>query len=236
MASSWIKINAAEGGSFDGYLSVPASGSGPGLVVVQEIFGVNPSIRQAADMFAAEGFVALAPDMFWRTQPRIELGFDEAGTKRAQELHQGFDYAQGAKDLGATVAALRKQPQVRGPVAVTGFCLGGTFAYLASTRLKVEGAVAYYGTRIHQYLEEAGSVRCPLLLHFGEADHTTPPDVIEKIRGALGKNPRVQIHTYPGAKHAFANAARAANYDPKSAALAHQRTYAFLRGLSSKKT
>lgn len=233
MASSWIRINAAGGGSFEGYLGVPASGSGPGLVVVQEIFGVNASIRQAADLFAAEGFVALAPDIFWRLQPRLELGFDEAGMKRAQELHQAFDYDQGVKDLGSAVQALRGLPQCRGPVAVTGFCLGGTFAYLAATRLPVDGAAAYYGTRIHQYLEEAGAVRCPLLLHFGEADHTTPPEVIEKIRGALGGNPRVQIHTYPGAKHAFANAARA-SYDPQAATAAHRRTFAFLRGLEAR--
>ena len=231
MASSWIKI-AAEGGSFDGYLAVPASGSGPGLVMVQEIFGVNESIRSMADLFAAEGFTVLAPDFFWRIEPRVELPFDEAGTKRAQELHKAFDYDQGVKDLGAAVQALRKQPQCKGPVAVTGFCLGGTFAYLAATRLPVDGAISYYGTRIHQYLEEADQVACPLLLHIGEADHTTPPDVVAKIRGALGGNPKVEIQTYPGAKHAFANHRRPNNYDEASAKLAHQRTFAFLRQLA----
>ena len=231
MASSWIKIPAA-GGTFEGYLSVLASGSGPGLVMVQEIYGVNPSVRHLADLFATEGFTVLAPDFFWRIQPRIELGFDEAGSKRAQELHKQFDYEQGVKDLGAAVETLRKQPQCKGPVAVTGYCLGGTFAYLAATRLPVDGAVAYYGTRIHNYLEEAGKLRCPVLLHFGELDHAVPAEALAKIRAALAGNPRVQIHTYPGAKHAFANPMRPANYDEKSAKVANERTFAFLRRLS----
>ena len=231
MPSSWIKI-AAEGGTLEGYLSVPAAGSGPGLVMVQEIFGVNASIRQLADLFAAQGFTVLAPDLFWRMQPRIELGFDEAGTKRAQELHKQFDYEQGVADLGAAVAALRKQPPCKGPVAVGGYCLGGTFAYLAAARLPVDGALAYYGTRIHHYLEEAGKVRCPTLLHFGELDHAVPPEALAKIRAALEGNPKVQIHTYPGAKHAFANPMRPANYDEKSAQLANERSFAFLRKLA----
>jgi carboxymethylenebutenolidase len=231
MAGSWLRIAAPGGGSFEGYLSVPAAGSGPGLVMVQEIFGVNPSIRHLADMFAAEGFTVLAPDFFWRIQPRVELPFDEAGMKRAQELHKAFDYDQGVRDLGAAVETLRKQPQCKGPVAVTGYCLGGTFAYLAAARLPVDGAVAYYGTRIHNYLEEAGKLRCPVLLHFGELDHAVPPEALAKIRGALEGKPNVRIHAYPGAKHAFANPMRPANYDEKSAKLANERTFAFLRSL-----
>jgi carboxymethylenebutenolidase len=231
MAGRWIRIAAPGGGSFEGYLSAPASGSGPGLVMVQEIFGVNPSIRHLADLFAAEGFTVLAPDFFWRIEPRVELPFDEAGMKRAQELHKAFDYDQGVKDLGAAVEALRKQPECKGPVAVTGYCLGGTFAYLAAARLPVDGAIAYYGTRIHNYLEEAGKLRCPVLLHFGELDHAVPPEALAKIRAALQGNRHVQIHAYPGAKHAFANPMRPANYDEKSAKLANERTFAFLRGL-----
>ena len=231
MAGNWIRIAAEGGGSFEGYLSVPAAGSGPGLVMVQEIFGVNPSVRHLADLFAAGGFTVLAPDFFWRIEPRIELPFDEAGMKRAQELHKAFDYEQGVKDLGAAVETLRKQPQCKGPVAVSGYCLGGTFAYLAAARLPVDGALAYYGTRIHNYLEEAGRIKCPVLLHFGELDHAVPPEALAKIRAALEGNPKVRIHAYPGAKHAFANPMRPANYDAKSAALANERSFAFLRTL-----
>ena len=228
MASRWIKITAPDGKTFDGYLSLPPSGRGPGLAVIQEIYGVNPSIREAVDFFAQNGFVALAPDLFWRIEPRIELGFDEAGSKRAQELHKVFDYEQGVKDLGSTLAALRGLPECSGKVGVTGFCLGGTFAYLSTTRLGVDYAAGYYGTRIHQYLDEAGKVGCPLVLHFGGEDHTTPPDVLAKIKDALGGNPKVQIHVYPGAKHAFANTQRP-SYDKESTALAHKRTFEFVR-------
>ena len=231
MAGSWVKIAAPGGGSFEGYLSVPSAGSGPGLVMVQEIFGVNPSIRHLADLFAAQGHTVLAPDIFWRLEPRVELGFDESGMKRAQDLHKAFDYEQGVKDIGAAVEALRKQPQCKGPVAVSGYCLGGTFAYLAAARLPVDGAVAYYGTRIHNYLGEADKVRCPLLLHFGELDHAVPPEALAKIRAAMEGRPNVRIHAYPGAKHAFANPMRPANYDAASAKLANERTFAFLRSL-----
>ena len=233
MNARWIKIDTGDGATFDGYLSLPPSGSGPGLIVVQEIFGVNASIRETADMFAAEGFVALAPDMFWRFEPRIEIGFDETSAKRAFELHNKYDYELGVRDLGAAVAALRALPECTGPVAVTGFCLGGTFAYLAATRLDVDGAVAYYGTRINNYLGEAGNLRCPIVLHFGEADHTSPPEVIARVRDTLGGDKRVQIYTYPGAKHAFANHLRA-SYDAKSSAAAHQRTFEFLRGIAAR--
>lgn len=235
MAGNWIKIAAPGGGSFEGYLSVPAAGSGPGLVMVQEIFGVNPSIRHLADLFAAQGYTVLAPDVFWRLEPRVELAFDEAAMKRAQELHKAFDYEQGVEDIGAAVRALRKQPQCKGPVAVSGYCLGGTFAYLAAARLPVDGAVAYYGTRIHNYLGEADKVRCPLLLHFGELDHAVPPEALAKIRAALEGKPNVRIYAYPGAKHAFANPMRPANYDAASAKLANERTFAFLRSLTGAK-
>ena len=172
---------------------------------------------------------------------RVGLGHPEL----ARDGHRGeqvVDPLEGEGPLGPepdpvdvlhAVATLRKQPECVGPLFATGFCLGGTFAYLSSTRLKVDGAAAYYGTRIHHYLEEANKVACPLLLHFGEKDHTTPPDVIAKIREALEIDRKVEIHTYPGAKHAFANAMRPANHDPNSAALAHERTLAFFRRIAS---
>jgi carboxymethylenebutenolidase len=229
MASQWITI--APG--FEGWLSLPPSGRGPGIVMVQEIFGVNRSIRETAELFAARGYVVLAPDVFWRQQPRVELGFDEASVKRAQEFHKAFDYGRGVQDLGDAVKALRARPECAGPVAVLGFCLGGTFAYLAAARLPVDGGIAYYGTRIHQYLDEAAGVRCPLLLHFGSADHNTPPEVVEKVRGALGGKPGVQIHVYEGANHAFANHLRTA-YHASHAALAHERSFEFLRGLAAR--
>ncbi len=228
MPARWITIPADDGQSFEGYLSVPESGSGPGLVLVQEIFGVNSSIRSTCDYFADEGFVTLAPDLFWRFEPRLEIPFDEAGLKKAFALHTEYDYELGVTDMGHTLAALKAQPECLGPVGVTGFCMGGTFAYLAATRLGVDMAAGYYGTKIAQYLDEAPKVGCPTVLHFGEEDHTTPPEVIDKIRGALGDNPKVDIEVYPGAPHAFANPERP-SYKPEAAELAHKRTLALFR-------
>jgi carboxymethylenebutenolidase len=228
MPARWITIPAEEGRSFEGYLSVPESGGGPGLVLIQEIFGVNSSIRGACDYFAGEGFTTLAPDLFWRFEPRLEIPFDEDGRKKAFGLHNAYDYELGVTDIASALAALKAQPECQGPVGVTGFCMGGTFAYLAATRLGVDMAAGYYGTKIAQNLDEAPKVSCPLLLHFGEEDHTTPPDVIEAIRKALGGDPKVDIEVYPGASHAFANPERP-SYDPDATALAHERTLALFR-------
>lgn len=228
MAARWITIPAEGGQSFEGYLSVPESGSGPGLVLIQEIFGVNSSIRGACDYFASEGFATLAPDLFWRFEPRMEIPFDEEGRKKAFALHDEYDYDQGVTDMGYALTALKQQPECREPVGATGFCMGGTFAYLAATRLGVDMAAGYYGTKIAQYLDEASKVSCPLLLHFGEEDHTTPPDVIEAIRDALGGDPKVDIEVYAGAPHAFANPERP-SYRPDAAELAHARTLALFR-------
>lgn len=227
MTGRWIEIAAEDGGKFEGYLSLPPTGAGPGLVLVQEIFGVDATMRGMADMFAAEGYAVLVPDLFWRFEPHIEIPFDDAGLKRAFGYYETYDYDVGVRDIGSAIAALRGMDCCNGAMAVSGFCMGGTFAYLAATRLEIDAAVGYYGTMIHKYLGEAGKVRCPLLLHFGEKDHTTPPDILSKITDALGKRERVRIEVYPGAQHAFANPMRP-SYDAAAAKLAHSRTLAFI--------
>ncbi|MGV2904870.1 dienelactone hydrolase family protein, partial [Achromobacter sp. AGC25] len=143
-----VTIASHDGKSFGAYLAVPAAGHGPGLVLCQEIFGVNDFMRRAAQLLAEEGYVVLVPDLFWRQQPGIQLTDGPADMPRAFELYQGFNVELGVKDIASTIAELRKLPEQQGGVGVLGYCLGGKLAYLAACRTDVDVAVGYYGVGI----------------------------------------------------------------------------------------
>jgi carboxymethylenebutenolidase len=161
-ASRHVRINALDGsGSFNAYLALPASGSGPGLVLAQEIFGVNATMREVADYYAEEGYVVLVPDLFWRQQPDVELGYTPQDWERAFGFYKGFDEALGVQDIQACLNALRQRPDVAdGKAGVLGFCLGGKLAYLAACRTDTDAAVGYYGVGIEAALDEAERIRC----------------------------------------------------------------------------
>ena len=231
MAGSYITVPASDRmGSFRAYLAKPATGgSGPGIVLLQEIFGINPYIRSVADLYAEEGYVVLAPDLFWRLEPGVELGQGEADRTRALDLYGRFDAGKAMEDIDATVAALRALPEVKGRVGALGFCLGGKLAYLAAARDGlVDAAVSYYGVGIEKELALAPRVRCPLVLHFGELDKNSPPEAIEAIRGALAGRPDIEIYVYPGADHAFARPA-GMHFDKPASLMAHSRSIAAFR-------
>ena len=201
-----IRIEATDGsGSFNGYLAVPRSGSGPGLVLAQEIFGVNQTMRDVADYYAEEGYVVLVPDLFWRQQPDVELGYSPDDWQRAFALYKGFDEARGMEDMQASITALRGRSEVQdAKVGVLGFCLGGKLAYLAACRTDADAAVGYYGVGIDAALDEADRIRCRLALHVAELDGFCPPEARERIVAALRGRPNVEVHVYPGVDHAFA--------------------------------
>ena len=228
MASSWIEITAADGGKFKAYVAVPKAGHGPGIVLCQEIFGLNGFVREVADLYAEEGYTVVAPDLFWRIQPGIELGYTEADWKKAFEYFQAFDTDKGMQDITATVKAMRAMPQVKGKVGALGFCLGGRLAYLAAARSGVDCAVGYYGVTIDQYLGEAGNIKVPMALHFAGEDKYAPPEAVEKIRAAFAGNNLVTIYGYPGVDHAFARTG-GKHYDKPSALMAHHRSIAVFR-------
>ena len=161
MAGQWIDIAARDGGTFKAYLTVPASGSGPGILLLQEIFGVNKSMREVADYYAEEGYVVLAPDLFWRMEPGIELGYSEADFNKAFGYYQRFDANQSIKDAADALKVLRARPECKGKVGALGFCLGGKLAYLAAARTDVDCAVSYYGVGIEADLAEAGNDQMP---------------------------------------------------------------------------
>ncbi len=224
-----VTIRAADGGSFSAYLATPKSGKGPGIVLIQEIFGVNKVMRDLADGFAAQGYTVMCPDLFWRQEPGVQItDKTEAEWKKAFSLMQGFNTAKGVDDLKATLATLRKHQACTGKVGSIGYCLGGKLAFLMATRSDSDANVGYYGVGLQDSLGEAKNIKKPLLLHIAEKDQFVPPEAQKKVIEALKGNKLVIIYTYPGADHAFARIG-GQHYDKKAADLANQRTAEFLK-------
>jgi carboxymethylenebutenolidase len=228
MEGSFIEVAAHDGGRFNAYVARPVQGSGPGLVLLQEIFGINDYMKSMADRFAEEGYVVLVPDLFWRIKPGIVLGYEGDDLKQAYDCFSRFDTDRAIDDIAATLAALRALPEHKGKVGTVGYCLGGKLAYLAATRTDVDCAVSYYGVGIDAHLDEAANLRCPLMLHYAENDAYCPADARERIGTALAKRPHVDAYLYPGCDHAFASPGRA-HYDKPAAMMAYSRTLALLR-------
>jgi carboxymethylenebutenolidase len=222
-------ITAHDGGRFDGHLVLPEAGSGPGLLLLQEIFGVGSYIEAAAERLAGLGYVVLAPDLFWRIEPNMTCDHDDAGLAEAMSNVQRFDFVQGLQDCDAALAHLRSLPEVGGRGAgVMGFCLGGRLTYSVAARSDPDTAVSYYGSGIADALGEADDITCPLLFHFGGKDPYLPMDQVERIRGALGGRANVEIHVQEDAGHAFDNHEAPMFHDPEAAAAAWEITVAFL--------
>jgi carboxymethylenebutenolidase len=222
-----ITIQAFDGGEFAAYLALPASGQGPGIVLAQEIFGVNDVMRNIADYYAALGFVVLCPDLFWRQEPGIQLTDQtDAGWKRAFELYQGLDEAKAVDDLAAAMKVLRGHAACTGKVGAVGFCLGGKLAYLLAARHDPDCAIGYYGVGIENALDEINNLRNPLMLHIAGKDQFCPPEAQAKIHAALDAHPPVTLHDYPQDDHAFARVG-GAHYNPSSAELANLRSLGF---------
>jgi carboxymethylenebutenolidase len=228
MAGQWIDIAAADGGKFKGYLAVPAGGTGPGILLLQEIFGVNASMRAVADYYAEEGYVVLVPDLFWRLQPGIELGYGEDDFKTAFGYYQRFDVNQSIKDCADALKALRARPELSGKVGALGFCLGGNLAYLVAARTDIDCAVSYYGVGIEASLGEAEKAKCPMVFHFAELDRFAPEAARAQIKAAFAKRPDVECYLYPGCDHAFAAPERP-SFNKPATLMAHSRSIALFR-------
>src|ERR1043166_5614970 len=222
-----VTLKSFDGGEFQAHMALPASGYGPGIVVLQEIFGVNEDLRGIADWYAAHGFVAICPDLFWRQEPGIELTDQtEAEWQKAFQLYQGLDEAKAVEDSAAAVAFLRKHPACTGRVGAVGFCLGGNLAWLLSVRFKPDAAVGYYGVGIEKTLNEASGLSSPLMLHIAGKDQYCPPEAQQQIHETLDANSLVTIQDYPEQDHAFGRPG-GAHYDAAAAEIANLRTLEF---------
>jgi carboxymethylenebutenolidase len=223
-----VLIDAMDEGRFGAYLAEPAgSGKAPGMIVIQEIFGINQNIRAICEAYAAEGYLAIAPDLFWRQEPGVQLDSNtKEGWARAMELFQGFSETKGVEDLIATLAWLRTHPRVTDKVGAVGYCLGGKLAYLMATRSDIDAAVGYYGVGIDSSIGEAGAITHPLMLHAAEKDGFSSPEALAKIREGLAPIIHATLHSYPGVDHAFARKG-GEHYDADAAELADGRTEKF---------
>ena len=229
MPGHMITIKAKDGGSFQGVLATPDSGKGAGIVVLQEIFGVNYVMREICHTLAALGYFALCPDMFWRQEPNCELSDKTKGEwDRAFKFFQGYDSAKGIEDISATVDALRHVKGCTGKIGAVGYCLGGTLAYRAATYTDADCSVGYYGVGIDQLLGDASKIKTPHMQHIAEKDKFVPPEAQAKVKDGLKGNKLVTLHSYAGCDHAFARWG-GEHYDAKAAKLANDQTYAFFK-------
>jgi carboxymethylenebutenolidase len=226
--SKYISVKTPDG-SFQAYVATPSVQPAPAIVVIQEIFGVNADLRATCDELAAQGYLAVSPDLFWRLEPGVDMtDQSEAEWKKGVALYTAFDFDTGVKDIAATLQAARSMPGASGKVGLMGFCLGGLMTFLTTAREGADASVAYYGGNTDKHLDEAKNIRNPLLMHLGEEDEYISKDAQKAIVEALKKVPSAQVFTYPGCSHAFARHG-GAHYDKKAAELANGRTADFFR-------
>jgi len=225
---AYVEIQSLDGeGSFKAWLAEPEGTPKGAILVIQEIFGVNEGIRRKADHWASLGYIGIAPDLFWRLEPGIELDADiPEEFQQAFGLLQRFDQDKGIADIEATIRDARSRLPEGGKVGAVGYCLGGRLAFMTSTRTDIDASVAYYGVGLEGLLGEKHAIARPLMLHIAGADHFVTPDQQKLIHEGLDDHPKVTIHDYPGEDHAFA-AEMGNRRSPEAAVLADGRTEAF---------
>ena len=230
MTSHWTDIVLPSGMTMPAYHAEATNRvGGTGIVLLQEIFGVNANMRAIADDFAARGFHAVVPDLFWRQEPRVELDpSNEADRERATQLMKGLDQSAAVDDAVAAAEFLRVERNGINKVGAVGYCLGGKLAFLMATREGIDAAVSYYGVAIQASLDRASDLCCPVLLHIAEDDHLCPPAAQAAIKQTLAPLSGVTVLTYPGVGHAFARRG-GQGFDAASAERANDATTKFLR-------
>lgn len=228
-ATSRIEPVRTPDGELNAHVVLPESGSGPGIVVLQEIFGVGGYIKEAAERLAGIGYVAFAPDLYWRIEPGIAIDHTDEGLGQAFQTAQKLDHALAVKDSIDALAALRGLPEVTGGKAgVLGFCLGGTLAYEVAVEGDPDVAVCYYGSGIAGMLDQADHIRCPVLFHYGGQDQYIPLENAERVAACAASANGMECHIHPDAGHAFDNHDAPMFHQPEPAARAWQITSDFL--------
>jgi carboxymethylenebutenolidase len=215
-------------GAFGAYIAGPKALPAPAVVVLHEVFGVNADICKTCDELAERGFIAVAPDLFWRQEPGVDLSVtSEPDWQHGLRLYQAYDRDAGARDVKDTANAVSKLPGCSGKVAVLGYCLGGLMTFLTAARYGVDAAVVYHGGDTEKYLGEVDGLDAPLLMHLAEEDEFISKAAQAEIKTALASTPNATVYSYPGQRHAFARH-NGTNYNAEAAALANRRTREFL--------
>jgi carboxymethylenebutenolidase len=215
-------------GAFGAYIAMPEALPAPAVVVLQELFGVNADIRKHCDELAEQGFVAVAPDLFWRQEPGVDLSVtSEPDWQHGLRLYQAYDRDAGVRDVEDTVDTVIKMPECSGKIAVLGYCLGALMTFLTAVRYRADAAVAYHGGDTEKYHGEVDGLQAPLLMHLGEEDEFISKPAQAEIKKALATKPNATVYSYPGQRHAFSRH-NGAHYNAAAAALANGRTSQFL--------
>jgi carboxymethylenebutenolidase len=216
-------------GTFNAYVAYPAADPAPAVVVLHEVFGVNDDIRQTCDTLASQGFIAVAPELFWRQEHDVDLSVtSEADWQKGLALYTAYNRDEGVEDVAATVAAARVLRGSTGKVGVMGYCLGGLMTFLTAARGSVDAAIAFHGGDTESYLGEASAVTAPFLMHLAEEDEYISKAAQAAIKAAFAGMSNVTIYSYPGCSHAFSRHG-GAHYDAAAADAANGRTWAFLK-------
>ncbi|MGE0748833.1 MAG: dienelactone hydrolase family protein [Rhodospirillales bacterium] len=232
MAGNHIRIASSGGGGFDCYVAAPAAaGRVPALVIMSSVFGVDGDVQGICEDIAAAGFLAAAPDLFWRGD-KGPMDRSEDGQRRARERAADRErlIEQGVGDLADTVVALRRRPDCSGRVAVAGLCYGGPYAILGPVRAGCDAGLSFHGTNVDGYLADVAKVRGPLVLHWGDEDHAAPPEALARVRAATAGMPNAEVVVYPGVKHGY-TARTSPAWNADAAAASWRRTVAVLKQL-----
>jgi len=225
-----IKIPSADGKTFDCYVVTPdAKGKVPAMVLASAIHGVDADLRGIADEFAARGFLAAAPDLFWRSVPGPLPHDDPKSRPRGQPRLEKIKA--GEQDMVDTLAMLKKEPLFNGKAAVIGFCYGGPYSILGPKRLGYSAGVSCHGTQMLDYLPEMDGLAKPVCVIWGDQDIMAPPPVLEAYRGAAAKMKNLDLHIFPGAEHSYMMPTSTKAYDPKLRSFSLDRAFALLEGL-----
>jgi carboxymethylenebutenolidase len=223
----------AESRRFDGYLARPQAGSGPGLIIITEMWGATELNRDMAESYARRGWCALVPSMFWRSERTGTLAAEGPGIDAAWERLRAYDFDRGAQDVRIAADWLRGSPACSGKVAAIGFCMGGRTAVLACARSELNAGIAVYALGIRHHLAEVAGIACPVQLHYGLADVHIPRAEIDEVMEATSANRNVETFLYRGADHGFFNPLRPA-YNAAAVALAKERIDGLLDTLKSR--
>jgi carboxymethylenebutenolidase len=222
-------VIASPDGTFRAYTARPKTSPASAVIVLQELFGGNADIRKHCDELAEQGFLAVAPDLFWRQEPGVDLSVtSEADWRHGLRLYQAYDRDAGVKDVRDTIDAVRNLPDCNGKVALLGYCLGALMVFMTAVRNEgIDAAVWYHGSDTEKYLGEVDGLHAPLLMHLAEEDEFISKAAQAELKTALAGKPNATVYSYPGQNHAFSRH-NGAHYNAAAAALANGRTSEFL--------
>jgi carboxymethylenebutenolidase len=226
--ASRIERVAAPDGPFDLTVWLPEAGHGPGILLIQEIFGVGDYIRAVGTDLAELGYVVAAPDLFWRLKPGHQAVHDAEGVAESLELSARFDFDKGVDDAAAALDYLAGLPEVRGGLGVIGFCLGGSIGYFLAARAQVDAVVSFYGSEVPGHTDVLAQISAPIQFHFGGNDPYIPRDQVARVEAAVGGTQTAEVYVEEDAGHAFHNRKAPMFHNPEPAARAWRRTEEFL--------